>query len=92
MRAAEVPTPDAATMFEVMLHRNQRSFGCIDVPNMWNGHFFFPNGGIKLFVSKIYFLLHVALAGQFCPQCGSDAPAQSSITQRGKIEFIEIMH
>ena len=31
--------------------------------------FFFPKSVIKLFVSKTYFLLRVALAGRFCPQC-----------------------
>ena len=43
--------------------------------------FFFPHGSIKLFVSKIYFLLRVALAGRFRPQCG-DAAVMGSLAGR----------
>ena len=57
--------PNAATTFEAMLHRLLETSELLgtSMHQICVMALFFKNAGIKLFISKIYFLLRVAVAG-----------------------------
>ena len=84
------PAPNAATMFEAMLRRNQISCGRIDASDMWNGHFI-PKWPNQIVCFENIFLPCVALAGRFCPKCsGCHQPVKRRVVQVGRAPRLDL--